>query len=65
MFRGLKTAASCSPEMVAIFDGGALYRRGVLSNGALECGFIVLLLNPARLVLFAKKQTPWFIYLQI
>jgi hypothetical protein len=65
MFRGLKTAASCSPEMVAIFDGGALYRRGVLSNGALECGFIVSLLNLAMLVLFAIKQTSWFIYQQI
>jgi hypothetical protein len=51
--------------MVAIFDGGALYRRGVLSNGALECGFIVSLIKLAMLVLFAIKQTSWFIYQQI
>ena len=36
--------------------------RGRLSSGSLECRFIYLLLNLAMLVLFAKKQTPWFIY---
>jgi len=51
--------------MAAIFHGNALRRGGVLSNGSLECRFIYLLLNLAMLVLFAKKQTSWFIYLQI
>jgi hypothetical protein len=66
MFCGLKDRGIMQPGNGRNFRWWRTPSLGSFEQRFLgECGFIVLLLNPARLVLFAKKQTPWFIYLQI